>query len=323
MVSFREKLVNGLAVRGIDTSFELADKHYSAILVIGGFRDLPGLMRARKRGIRIVQRLNGMNWIHRRRKTGWRHYLRAEYGNIILSLIRSRLADKIVYQSEFSRQWWERIYGTSSTPWQVVYNGVDIRHYSPMGEGKIPEDHIRLLLVEGAIAGGYEWGLETAVQMAELLSATYQPDIELVVAGRIASSLQREWNNKTRVNIQFAGQVPTDMIPILDRSAHVLYAADLNPACPNSVIEALACGLPVVAFNTGALPELVTNDAGKLVPYGGDPWNLDPPNIDALVEATNNIINNQKLFRAAARKRAEDAFGLDQMVDGYLDALNI
>ncbi len=42
MVSFREKLVNGLAVRGIDTSFELADKHYSAILVIGGFRDLPG-----------------------------------------------------------------------------------------------------------------------------------------------------------------------------------------------------------------------------------------------------------------------------------------
>jgi glycosyltransferase involved in cell wall biosynthesis len=323
MVSFRGKLVQGLTKHGIGVTFDLADTPYAAILVIGGTRDLPGLWRARRRGIRIVQRLDGMNWIHRRRQTGLRHYLRAEYGNIILSLIRSRLASQIVYQSEFSHLWWDRVYGVGSIPWQVVYNGVDLERYRPTGEGEIPQDHIRILLVEGAIAGGYEWGLETAIKMAECVNGAYNHPIELMVVGRVATSLQNEWNKKAKIQVNFTGQVLAEKVPVLDRSAHVLYAADVNAACPNSVIEALACGLPVAAFDTGALTELIKLNAGSLVPYGGDPWKLDPPDIDALAEAINDIINNQIGFRTAARKRAEEAFGLDHMVDGYLDALNI
>jgi glycosyltransferase involved in cell wall biosynthesis len=123
--------------------------------------------------------------------------------------------------------------------------------------------------------------------------------------------------------VNFAGEVPAEKIPDLDRSAHVLYAADVNAACPNSVIEALACGLPVVAFDTGALSELITVDAGRLSPYGGDPWNLDPPDIESLAEAANQIITNQVGFRTAARKRAEEAFALNQMVQGYLDVINL
>src|SRR4030042_679802 len=109
MVSFRGKLAKGLENRGIKISYDLSDTPYDVVLVIGGTRNLVGLWRARRLGIPVVQRLNGMNWIHRKRPTGIKHYLRAEYGNIILSLIRSRLADRIVYQSEFSRQWWERV----------------------------------------------------------------------------------------------------------------------------------------------------------------------------------------------------------------------
>jgi len=123
------------------------------------------------------------------------------------------------------------------------------------------------------------------------------------------------------VPLQFAGLVPREQIPALDRSAHLLYAADINAACPNSVVEALACGLPVVSFATGALPELVTGDAGRIVPYGGDPWQLHPPDLDALARAAAEVLADQARFRAGARRRAEEALGLDPMVDAYLDVL--
>ena len=62
MVSFRARLVSGLANGAVQVSEDLADEPYEAILVIGGTRQLPGLWRAKRRGVRIVQRLNGMNW---------------------------------------------------------------------------------------------------------------------------------------------------------------------------------------------------------------------------------------------------------------------
>ena len=115
--------------------------------------------------------------------------------------------------------------------------------------------------------------------------------------------------------------MPHEKIPDLDRSAHLLYSSDINVACPNSVIEALACGLPVLAFDTGALPELVTGDAGRVVAYGGDPWKLDLPDISALANAAVEILTESIPFSLSSTIRAEDAFGLTKMVDGYLDAL--
>jgi glycosyltransferase involved in cell wall biosynthesis len=87
------------------------------------------------------------------------------------------------------------------------------------------------------------------------------------------------------------------------------------------VIEALACGLPVVSFDTGALSELVTGDAGRIVAYGGDPWRLDPPDVDGLARAASELLGDLPRFRLAARQRAEAAFGLDDMVQAYLDVL--
>jgi glycosyltransferase involved in cell wall biosynthesis len=115
--------------------------------------------------------------------------------------------------------------------------------------------------------------------------------------------------------------VGRDDIPAIDRSAHVLFSADLNAACPNSVIEALACGLPVVAYATGSLPELLEGDAGLVVPWGSNFWKLESPDIPILVDAAERVLGEQARFRAAARKRAEAAFGLDQMVEKYLAVL--
>ncbi len=323
MVSFKGKMLKALAERGIGVAEDLDDTPYDAVLVIGGTHRLPGLWRARRRGVRVVQRLDGMNWIHRKTRTGWKHYLRAEYGNLVLSQIRSRLASHIIYQSEFSRQWWEREYGNTRVPFAIIHNGTDLDRYTPEGgSGKSP-GHVRLLLVEGTIGGGYELGLQSAIGAGKKLSVMSGREVEVLVVGRISEQLQKAWKNEAGVNLNFAGQVPMESIPQIDRSAHILFAADLNPACPNSVIEALACGLPVAGFDTGALAEIVQDGAGEVVPYGGDPWKLDLPDIDGLARAMNRILIDQEAYRMAARRRAEAAFDVQRMVDGYLEVLGV
>lgn len=320
MTSFRLKFEAGLAARGLAVTNDLDDQP-DAILVIAGTRHIAALMRARRRGVRIVQRLDGINWIHRKRNTGLKHFLRAEYGNRLLSLIRARIATHILYQSEFSRRWWDEWYGRLDRPFSVVHNGVDLNRYRPDSASRLPEAPHRLLVVEGNLGGGYDMGLANAIRLAETLQDEYGLPVELMVVGRIGAAHQAAVQERARIRILWAGIVAGEAIPEIDRSAHLLFSADLNPACPNSVIEALACGLPVAAFDTGALAELVQGDAGRVVPYGGDPWKLDPPDVPALARASAEILRDQARFRSAARARAEAAFALDKMVSGYLSAL--
>jgi len=331
MVSFQHKLADGLRSRQIEVTYNLRDRPYQVVLVIGGTRDLAGIWQAKRQGITVVQRLDGMNWLHRlggNFRTGVRHYLRAEYGNFILQLIRSRLASRIVYQSEFVRGWWERFYGATPTDNRVIHNGVDLKVYTPNGSEQPPGDYWRLLMVEGSLMGGYEQGLQVGVQLLERLAndhrAALDKPVELMVVGRVPEALQRRWEaylsqNATKARIRWAGLISPQTIPQIDRAAHLLYSADVNPACPNAVIEALACGLPVLAFDTGALPEMFPPAAGRIVPYGGDPWQLDPPDIASLALGALEILRAGPDMRHAARLHAEAAFGLDTMVETYLD----
>ena len=319
--SFQRRLEAGLIRRGYHVTYDLHEADVKSVLVIGGTRQIGPLLQLRRKGVRIVQRLNGMNWIHRQRSTGLRHYIRAEYGNWLLAFTRRFLVDQVVYQSNFSRQWWQRIYGSTVHPDGVIYNGVDLADFHPDGEGSPPEKQIRLLVVEGNLGGGYENGLETAALLAGEIARRQPLPLELMVAGGVSSTLQAEWQQRSPVPVQFIGVVARERIPALDRSAHLLYAADINAACPNSVIEALACGLPVLAFDSGALNELVLGQAGRVVPYGGNPWKLDPPDVPALAQASLEILSNWQMSHQAARQRAEEAFGLDTMVERYVQAL--
>ena len=333
MASFRLKFEQGLKSRGIDVTHDLADNS-DAILVIAGTRLLPQLWRARRRGIRVVQRLDGVNWVQRVKWAGIRYTVRAEYGNAMLALIRARFADRVIYQSQFIRKWWEDWYGVAKASASVIINGVDLQTYTPDGEHDCPTDRFRLLLLEGSLAGGLNSGLFHAVALAEKLSANFP--MEVVVAGKVDDATQKkiatEFTEKQRKNsevsvanlsVKFLGTIPREQIPTLARSSHLLYSAEVNPPCPNSVIEALACGLPVVGFDSGSLKELVTDDAGCIVPYGGDPWKLETPDISALAASAGKIFEKHasRQFRAAARMRAESAFGLVQMVESYLKVL--
>jgi glycosyltransferase involved in cell wall biosynthesis len=320
MVSFRDKLTLGLQKRGIEVSDDPGD-NCDALLVISGTRDLGKLRRARKRGVRVVHRLDGINWLHRKYKTPARLYLTSEMKNLLLAFIRWFYADRVVYQSEFIKSWWQDWYGRTRVPNRVIYNGVDLEHYSPSGPGERPKDLVRIMVVEGSLTHGQEVGLSWAVTFAEKLKELQPLPVELVVAAEVAESQKDYWKNNSRVPVNFLGVVPRDRIPELDRSAHFYFSAEINPPCPNSVIEALACGLPVAGFGMGSLPELVTAEAGAVTFYGGDPWKLDKPNIPALASAVADMLKELPRFQAGARARAESAFGLDAMVDKYLEVL--
>lgn len=320
--SFQAKFIQGLEARNIPWTFDLNHPDITAVLVIAGTRHLWQVWRAKRRGARIVQRLNGMNWIHKIEKTPWRAALRAEINNQILTFIRQHLADSIVYQSQFSQTWWEVEHGQTTSPTHVAYNGVDLESYSPLGPGKPPEDHYRILLVEGHLDGPFGRGLDTAIRLAQSVHTLISTAVELMVVGGVSDQqIARAHTAAPNLWITWGGEVPRNTIPSIDRSAHVLFSADLNAACPNSVIEALACGLPVLAYDTGALAEIVRDGAGEVVSYGADYWQLEPPVIPPLADACIKILENNPLYRVQARKRAEAAFTLDEMVEAYLKAL--
>ncbi|OQY30537.1 MAG: hypothetical protein B6243_10255 [Anaerolineaceae bacterium 4572_5.2] len=321
--SFRLKFAEGLKSRGIEVSYDLDDPRVDLILLLAGTRNLPGLWRARQRGIPIVQRLDGINWVQRVRWTGFRYHLRAEYGNAALAFIRRFLADKIVYQSEFTHQWWEDWYGETRVPHTVIHNAVDLDVYSPSEQNALVAvsggdnaKKYRLLLVEGSLAGGLDAGLRWGVELAEKLADIHAT--ELLIVGRVEESRKADILASAKVEIKFLGILPREEIPEIDRSAHLYFSAEINPPCPNAVIEALACGTPVVGFDTGSLAELVPPTAGKTVPYGGDQWKLEQPDISALTKAALEILTNLPKYRAGARQHAKENLGLEQMIEKYL-----
>ncbi len=318
VTSFRLKFENGLRARGVDVTND-PSQEADVILVLAGTRHLLPLWRARRRGTRIVQRLDGINWLHRVRWMGPRYTIRAMYGNMNLSFIRRRFVDHVIYQSQFIKGWWEDWYRPARVPASVIINGVDLSRYTPNGLHERPSGHYRLLVVEGSLAGGQNYGIFNAVSLANMLAKKFR--MELMIVGRVDGRTKNKLKQQSAFRIQFMDTVQREHIPWLMRSSHALFSAEVNPPCPNSVIESLACGLPVIGFDTGSLSEIVRGDAGRLVPYGANEWKLQKPDIAALANATLEVLDDQDRFRTLARARAESVFDVEKMVDEYLKVL--
>ena len=212
MTSFRLKFETGLKQRGMDVTHN-PDEATKSVLVIAGTRNLLPLWRAKRRGLRVVQRLDGINWVHRKKNTGLKHFLRAEYGNLILSFIRSKIATHILYQSEFSHRWWDDWYGKPDIPFSVIHNGVDLNIYNPNGTNDLPKDKFRILIVEGNLGGGYDMGLENAIQLTETLAEKYRLPIELMVVGKISDEHKASVQARSHVLIHWMGAVPRETNP--------------------------------------------------------------------------------------------------------------
>jgi len=103
-----------------------------------------------------------------------------------------------------------------------------------------------------------------------------KPDAVLVVVGsgpEENSVRERIGQLKLESSILMLGRQPHDKMPQFLQAVDLLCLPSLREGCPNIVLEALSSGAAVVGSAVGAVPELVGNDRGLVVP---------PRNSDAL-----------------------------------------
>jgi glycosyltransferase involved in cell wall biosynthesis len=109
--------------------------------------------------------------------------------------------------------------------------------------------------------------------------------------------------------IVFLGSYTQSQAPDIYRSAHIYVSTKHNDACPNAVIEAMACGLPTAFSASGGVPELV-GTAGYGVPVA-EVWDEPQvPDIEALAEAMRKTAAERATLAAAARARAVERFDI-------------
>lgn len=315
--SFQRKLVAGLKLRDIEVTYDLDDMPFDSILIINGTRHLYKLWQCKKKGIRIVQRLGLPNDLCHHLTLGLRGYLQAVRANLIMPIIRKYLADHIVYQSHFTAERWIKLYGSAKVPTEIIYNGVDTEQFCPEGPKYKSKAKICIISVEGTQGND---PFDIVVNLGQRL-VEKNMDIEILMFGT-------SWNNAhTRFSqhsfINFMGSVPNCELPYFYRGADIFISADiLTAACPNSVLEAMACGTPVIGYEAGALSEILNDSSGQCVTCRGNPYKGESPgNQKGLDAAAMTLLNDQVSFSEGARQLVKDSFGLNDMVDKYIEVL--
>ena len=323
--TFQKNLITWAEQSGeAEVHFDAERADIDAFLVIGAPKKyIKRLLQAQREGIPVIQRLNGMNWIHRCRPSGLLYGLHSEKANLAIALYRRFLCNKIIYQSPFCEKRWNHIYGKLSKPSRIIYNGTDLQKFHPGTVSPDFNNRIDFLLAEGSFRYGMDFGLDAAAELAIGLTDRFSQQVCFHVAGKTGEETENRIKNLLKasgrpVSVIFEGVISREKLIELEQNAAFFFSSEIHAACPNAVIEALACGLPVIGFDTGALKD-VTGDAGIIVPYGSDPWKLEKPICAPLIDAAEKVIQGNESFRKTARYRAEANFSVENMARAYID----
>ncbi len=177
---------------------------------------------------------------------------------------------------------------------EVIPNGLDLSVYQPRDKTQardllgLPRTSRLLLFVAAR-------GLLTSYKGGELLEAvlnsviTEHKDVELVVLG----SSKPETDVLSSLPVSYLGRFSDEVSrALVYAAADILVSTSLEDNLPNTVMEALSCGIPVAAFATGGIPEMIAHkECGYLVEKGditalaqGITWLLEHPQPDQLAQ---------------------------------------
>lgn len=193
-------------------------------------------------------------------------------------------------------------------PAQVIHNGINISVFKPSYNktiiSKLGLDDKKIIL---GVASVWEKrkGLEEFIKLRKLLSDKYA--IVLVgLSKKQIKSLPEGIIGITRTNNQ---QELVQLYSIADVFAN----PTLEDNFPTTNLEALACGTPVITYDTGGSPEAIDTNTGIVVPY---------QNIIALGKAIEDIIAIESPISNDCRLRAELLFNQNDAFQKYITLYN-
>ncbi len=161
--------------------------------------------------------------------------------------------------------------GARSERTRAILNGCDLAVFHVMDR---PEARQRLRIDPAAEAVVYIGRMDVRKGLRELVQAAAalhprRPDLRVYMVGEgpdgtlIRSCIEA---NHAADYVYALPSCPSDEVAVWMAAADVVTLPSYMEGCPNVILEALACGRPVVATHVGGIPEIMDDECGLLVP---------------------------------------------------------
>lgn len=244
----------------------------------------------------------------------WRRFnLRRWYAFLGMQMKVARAMPRLVTVSESSKRDIIAQMGVKEDRLHIVPVGVDQDSFKPMPEVKRVKGRIMTTASADVPMKGLTPLLEGLAKLR-----TENPDAHLVIIGRTkeksATPALIERLGLSGV-VEFVSGVAQERIVELYAEAEVAVVPSLYEGFSLPAIEAMACGVPLVATTGGALPEVVGPD-------GIAALTVEPGNADALAQAIGRMLGDAELrerLGAAGRDRVLNRFTWRRTAEGMLE----
>jgi len=183
----------------------------------------------------------------------------------------------------------------SGTNAVVIPNGIDPKIFKPLDKEKIKRELGLNKKVVGYV-GNLKY-VKRADKFSEIFeNIALKQEVEFLVVGdgELRENVEKECRQKS-LKVKFLGRVPNDEVPYYMNAMDVMILPSRNEGFGAVIIEAQACGVPVVGSSNGGIPEAI-GDGGMAVEEGED---FEKRFADAVVELLKNPINSSYLRERA------------------------